>query len=166
MEKIKINVYEFKELEEKIQERLIQEEKEAQRELYCEAYLNDDMKEKAEELLRKYFKSSAELKGVYYSLSYTQGSGAMIEFDLQYYNERLEVRQSGHYTHERSFVINSYNLSYKREATLNEKIVKMNCDLTKYGYNLIDSDNFTDAYAVERLEEDRYFIDGSIFNYK
>lgn len=166
MKKIKINVYEFKELDKKIQERLIQDEKESQQELYCESYLYEDMKEKAEELLRKYFKNSAELIEVYYSLSYSQGDGAMIEFNLQYYNEKLEVRKSGNYSHERSFMINSYNLSDKREATLNEKIVKMNCELTKYGYNLIDIDNFTDADAIEKLEEDKYFIDGSIFNYK
>ena len=166
MEKIKINVYEFNELDKEIQERLIQEEKEAQQDFYCEAYLYDDMKEKAEELLKKYFKDSAELIGVHYSLSYTQGSGAMIEFDLQYYGERLGIRQSGHYSHERSFTINSYNLSDKREATLKEKIVKMNCDLAKYGYNLIDIDNFIDSDAIEKLEEDRYLIDGSVFNYK
>ena len=47
----KINIYNFEELKEEIQEKLIEKEKENQEEIYCESFLYDDMKEKAIELL-------------------------------------------------------------------------------------------------------------------
>ena len=134
----KINIYNFEELKEEIQEKLIEKEKENQEEIYCEYFLYDDMKEKAIELLKENFGNKAIFNNVYYDLGYTQGSGAMIEFDLYYYNKYVKIKQNGLYTHERSFTINSYELTEKQEEKLCNKIVEINKKLTKFGYNNIE----------------------------
>ena len=72
-------VYDFEELDKDIQEKLIEEEKESEKEFYIDNCLEDDMKYYAEELLIKYF-GDADFQNVYYDLSYSQGSGAMIRF--------------------------------------------------------------------------------------
>lgn len=81
MEQVKINIYDFKELDKKIQERLIEDEAEIQADDYYRVQLYNDLKDYAYKLLRDTFKDSLFLD-VYYDLSYRQGSGAMIEFDI------------------------------------------------------------------------------------
>ena len=62
----------------------------------------------------------------------------MIEFDLYYYNKYVKIKQNGLYTHERSFTINSYELTEKQEKKLYNKIVETNKKLTKFGYDNIE----------------------------
>ena len=81
----KYNVYEFNELDKEIQERLIAEEIESIKDEYCDLFLYEDMEQKARELLRENFGDKAEIDAIYYSLSYCQGDGAMIQFTLNYY---------------------------------------------------------------------------------
>ena len=93
-----IKIYNFDELSEDIRQKLIEKEIEYQHEAYCEDFLESDMRYKATELLKKYFKNNnAELKNVYYSLSWSQGDGAMFTFDLYYYNKHVQIQQYGHY---------------------------------------------------------------------
>ena len=75
------NVYKFEELDKDIQDKLIKKEKEDQQDFYCEAFLEKDMYYEAKELLKKYF-SGSTLDKIYYDLSYSQGSGAMIGFTI------------------------------------------------------------------------------------
>lgn len=161
---VKYKVYKFNELNKDIQEKLIDEKTEYLQNDYCEWSLLEDMQEKAIELLIKYFKDKATFDNVYYDLSYTQGSGAMIEFELEYYNQTIKIKQYGHYYHERSFQL-QYDgyLGEKREENLKEKIEKMNSELAEYGYSLIDYKNFIDI-AKEELEEKNFLEDGTIFN--
>ena len=160
----KIDLYKFNELSEEIQEKLIEYEIKYTEEIYCETLLLADMKDKAIELLQKYFKKNADFKAVYYDLSYTQGSGAMIAFDLIYYNKYLKVSNFGNYTHEKSFIVeNDYLLTDKQCAQLTEKIVKMNIELKKYGYELIENSTSRNE-AIDFLNEHEYTIDGEIFN--
>lgn len=74
-------VYNFDELDEDIQEKLIEEEQKSQKEFYCEYVLQEDMQAEGDRLLQEYF-NKANLKNVCYDLSYSQGSGAMIEFTI------------------------------------------------------------------------------------
>ena len=76
------NVYNFDELSDDVKEKLIEKERDIQKELYCEDWLYDDMEEKASNLLNDYFGITSDYLKVYYDLSYSQGSGAMIEFDI------------------------------------------------------------------------------------
>ena len=79
IEKI-INVYNFDELSESAKEKALTDRMEIEKDMYCNYCLESDMKEKAKELLDKYFSSNTSFEDVYYSLSYCQGDGAMIEF--------------------------------------------------------------------------------------
>lgn len=79
--KKEITLYKFNELEKDIQKKLIEKEKEYQLDSYCDFCLKDDMTYCASELLIKYFKIDT-IDNVYYDLSYSQGSGSMIEFDI------------------------------------------------------------------------------------
>lgn len=133
IEKI-INVYNFDELSESAKEKALTDRMEIEKNDYCELYLEEDMQEKTKELLDKYFKG-AIFNNVYYSLSYCQGDGAMIEFSIgiedfnKYYHafndkemrfllenniiEKIEVKHVGRYYHKYAFDINiSYNNSY------------------------------------------------------
>lgn len=169
METIKkeYKVYKFEELDEEIKRQLIEKEKQDQFELYCDDYLLDDMEEKAEELLQKYFGDKAEFKKVCYSLTSCQGDGAMIEFDLYYYNKFVKVRQSGHYYHARSFKIDDVStygeyLTEKQEEKLRNKIIKMNEELESYGWKLV-GDRISDEEAESFLRDFDYLENGEIF---
>lgn len=82
MRKIEKTIYNFDELDKEIQEKLIKEEKEYCFNAYMEDFFQDDMEHKAEELVDDYFGSDTDFIQTYYSLSYCQGDGAMIEFDI------------------------------------------------------------------------------------
>ena len=82
MRKIEKTIYNFDELDKDIQEKLIKEEKEYCFNAYMENFFQDDMEHKAEELVDDYFGSDTDFIQTYYSLSYCQGDGAMIEFDI------------------------------------------------------------------------------------
>lgn len=84
MEKItkEFYVYDFNELNEDVKKKLIEKERDYQRESYCEMFLEEDMKEEGKDLLQKYFGITDNNLNVYYDLSYSQGNGAMIEFDI------------------------------------------------------------------------------------
>lgn len=156
----KINVYEFKELDKNIQEKLIEEEQQQIVEDYCTYCLYENLEEKAKELLKKNFKN-AELKYIYYDFSYCQGDGVCLEFDLVYYNKDISIKQEGRYTHERSFTIWG-DITEKQENKLTEKIININRDLKKYGYNLIENAS-TREEVISNLEEFNYFKNGNIF---
>ena len=84
MEKItkEFYVYDFNELKEDVKKKLIEKERDYQRESYCEIFLEEDMKEESKDLLQKYFGITDNNLNVYYDLSYSQDNGAMIEFDI------------------------------------------------------------------------------------
>ena len=159
-----IKIYNFDELDEDVKRKLIEKEIEEQHELYCEDWLLNDLKEKAKELLKKYFRNNyTDLKYVYYDLSYCQGDGAMFEFNLYYYNKHVQIQQYGHYYNKYSFIIaDNYELTEKQEKQLKEKILKMFGEFEKYGWSLVDY-RITEAEAVEMLQENEYLEDGSIY---
>lgn len=94
----KIDLYKFEELDKDIQEQLLDKEIEEQVEMYCEDCLHDDMLEQGRIGLQDMFdvdyeKASNMLNEVYYDLSYSQGSGAMIEFniDIETFNNKYNI---------------------------------------------------------------------------
>lgn len=156
-------VFNFNELSQDIQDKVIEGSKVSQYDDYCDLYLKDDMEEKAKELLKKYFGKKATFKKVLYDLSYCQGSGAMIEFDLLYYGQDIEVVNSGMYTHERSFTTYFVNLSDTRYKQLTDKIVSMNIELGKYGYDLLEDCNDSNTTIISELSTNEYYEDGTLY---
>lgn len=162
----RIKAYNFKELSKEIQEKLIEKEKKEIENLYCETCLFDDMEEEAINLLEKNFKNKANYKKIYYDLSYCQGSGAMIEFDLLYYNKNIKIKHNnGFYYNENSFeIIEEYGeeLTEKQYKQLKEKIYNINCLLTKYGYKNIEYFWNAEKEAIENLKNKLFTINGEI----
>lgn len=157
------NIYEFDELPAVIQEELIRKEEEYIRQTDVEVCLEEEMSNLAELLLEENFGEKAIFKNVHYSLSYCQGDGAMIEFDLNYCGKNVEIRHDPycHYYHERSFEIISDNLTEKQENNLKEKIIQINKQLTKYGYQYIEEDRTEEA--IEKLKECMFYENGEIY---
>lgn len=157
------NIYEFDELSPAIQEELIQKEEKNIRQADIEDFLEEEMSNLAELLLEENFGEKAIFKNVYYSLRYCQGDGAMIEFDLNYCGKDVEIRHNPycHYYHERSFEIISDNLTEKQENKLKEKIIKINEQLTKYGYQYIEEDRT--EQAIEQLKDCMFYENGEIY---
>lgn len=160
---IQKNIYNFEELDKNVQKKLIENEIKYQQDFFCNEFLEEEMKNVAGELLEKYFKG-AELIRVNYDLSYCQGSGAMIEFKMEYYGKNVWVRQFGHYCHERSFAIES-DLTEKVERKLKEKIVSMNTELAKKGYEMIEYYSTDEGIndVIDILKENEYLENGEIY---
>ena len=94
-------------------------------------------------------------------MCYRQGDGAIIEFDLEYYNKSVKIRHDGgHYYHKRSFKIISDNLTEKQENRLKEKIITINKKLADYGYEFIECDRT--AQAIEQLNNYEFYENGDI----
>lgn len=156
------NVYKFEELNKKIQEQLIEKEMQQQQEMFCEHYLKGEMEYKAKQLLKDFFGEKAHFLKIYYDLNYCQGSGAMIEFSLLYYKYEFKIKQVGRYCHEYSFIIEpkDYNktITEKQMQKLKQKIVNMNGELSRFGYELIDIENFRSLAEEEFALDDREFL--------
>lgn len=75
-------VYNFDELSDDVKKKLIEKERDNQKELYCECWLEEDMNYKAKELLYTYLGVNSVDVSPLYNLSYCQGSGAMMTFDI------------------------------------------------------------------------------------
>lgn len=157
------NIYDFDELSSLIQEALIKKEEENIRQVDVENFLGEEMYNLSELLLEENFGEKAVLKDVHYSLSYCQGDGAMIEFDLNYCGKDVEIRHNPycHYCHERSFEIISDNLTENQENTLKEKIIKINKKLAEYGYQYIEEDRTEEA--IELLKGCMFYENGEVY---
>ncbi len=203
------NVYNFDELDKDIQEKLIEDESKYQCDFYCETFLQNDITNDAEIILEKTFNNSKiENLQVYYDFSYSQGSGACMQFDiyLEDVNKKLKIftdkemeifknygslikiiHNDNFYCHEKTFGIDDMNLYYSidyalqcEEITKNkyekleekiaktfdilkELIIKMNSELAKDGYSIIEDEESFKISALEFLQEQEYLKDGSVF---
>jgi hypothetical protein len=158
------NVYNFDELNEEIKEKIIKQEEENIRIADIDNFLLEEMESKAISLLEEYFGENAIFNHVYYDLGYCQGDGAMIEFDLKYYNKNIEIRHNNFlYYHERSFIIDDTcnDLTHKQYEQLKNKIIRMNVELKEYGYKFIEEDR-TDQ-AIEQLKDCMFYENGEIY---
>lgn len=193
MKQVKINIYDFKELDKKIQERLIEDEAELQEDDYYRTQLYSDIKGYACKLLRDTFKDSLFLD-VYYDLSYGQGSGAMIEFNIniEALNDKykmltkkeiekiaetgfttISVKYVENYYHALSFDIdytfyidNSDKLQEKLDKMMEkfkEDIIDINEQLTKKGYEFMDFVSDRET-LINILEENKYLKNGTVYS--
>lgn len=161
-----LELYTYKELKEDVKEKLYKKAEEYLNDNYIETFLYGDMVAVAAYLLKKYFGDKAEFKEIYYDLSYCQGSGAMIVFDLNYYGKDLEIKHSGLYSHKRSFTVEG-DIDENRLDKLEEKIENMNGELENKGYDLIENYPTEDA-IIEELETDiiggtKYYLENGEF---
>lgn len=159
------NIYEFDELNEEIKEKVIKEEEEDIRQFDIDCCLEEEMNNLAELLLEENFGEKAILKKVYYSLSYSQGDGVVVEFDLVRGHKEIRVRhnRSRNY-YEFSFDIEEvgeFFLSDNQLRALKEKIIRINKKLADYGYQYIEEDRT--EQAIEQLKNCMFYENGEIY---
>lgn len=165
------DVYTFNELLPDAQKRVIEREREHRADDYP-FFLTEDMKYKAEELLKAQGFKNITVENVYYSLACCQGDGAMVVFRADYKAWDVNVKHdNGHYYHWNSFSIESItsNKTGKDapeavEDEIKEKIIAVNKELERFGYDCIEY-NESDESIREYLEDadGQYLEDGKPF---
>lgn len=150
---IERKIYKFNELSKEVQDRLIKKEQENVRNDYVEFCLYDDMVEKSKELLKKYFGSDVEFERVLYDLSYSQGSGAMIEFDINI--EKLNSKYKIFSKEEERFLTD--------KGVVNNIIVRHNDNFYYHEYTFGIDYNYYNDWDFDDIKDD-YKITESDFN--
>lgn len=138
-------VYTFNELNDEAQAYAIEKEQEWTNE-YGLDYLSDLMNEQAALIFERHGITIDEDYKVYYSLSYSQGDGAMVEGTFRTGGNVFEVQQSGLYYHERSGnVTESYVDNDEQDPVdattyvhFSETYIAACQELAKFGYDEID----------------------------
>lgn len=168
MEKITkvYEVYDFEELDEEIQKKLIEEEKRSETEFYLDALLYEDLEEEAKRLINKYFNKNnkIDLKNLYYSFSYCQGDGGGFEFEGYYRNKFFRVvHRDNFYCYYKTFkIIDDYDLTEKEREKLEKKVYTMLDEFEKIGWQLVEYEP-DDATAIDFLKEQKYLKNGVVF---
>ena len=187
MRKITQTIYNFDELEEETKKKLIEARKEEEAQFYCEWGLLEDMQEEAKRLLKKYFKGQAVFEKVYYSLSYSQGDGAMIIFNVpieaineiapkeaklnkkdlniikESYTDKVNIKHNnGFYYHERSFTIENDFYLYQADELSEDGQKKLEALLNWLkAYIITMNEELTEAgyKFIEAEPEEAYIIE-------
>ena len=111
-------------------------------------------------------------------------SKKVIDFLKNGANYEIKVKQDGFYYHEKAFKIDWYDLdtftyyedylSFEELDNANnqldkmidlfrEDITKMNIEFKKYGYELVENEEYFKNIALDKLELDSYLKDGKVF---
>ena len=156
-------VYEFKELSREAKDKAIEEWYEHEDYPFLEENLNELLIEK----LKEHEATITDPK-VFYSLSYSQGDGAMFEGYVLWRGNGFSVRQAGHYYHYNSKTIecDDDNLPDNGIETFNEQVYKPVCHaLTKAGYAEIEYRMNDDEFQEHCEANDYQFLEnGKMFN--
>lgn len=174
--KKEFKVYNFNELEKDIQEKLLQDYIESAYESYCNANLYDDVLDNASDILQTYFKN-AELNDVCYDLSYSQGNGVVIEFNIdledinniyhilskramQKINEigytNIKVKQQGYYYHEHSYNLDYQDYTYYIDDFENEQKQLDNL-MEQFEKDIVNMNKDITKKGFELIENREYF---------
>ena len=129
----------------------------------CE-YLPDDLRYKAEELIKE-----AGIKGdlgrIYYSLSWSQGDGVMFEGSFEWEGYSVVIRHSGRYYHEYSKTfewVGDVEPTEAKEREFDLIYVRICGELTRYGYDVIDTAQ-SDENLIDMIKaNDYYFTDKGV----
>lgn len=176
MRKITKNIYKYDELKEEVKEKVLERIKEEEQEFYNEVCLEEDMKTFGNEYIKDTFGIDPDYLQVWYDLSYCQGSGAMVEFDITIYDlnnkyhtftdeemrlindkgfiDIIKVRHdNSRYYHAYSFSINYYYYNFDYEY-----------DDIKDDYNISEDEFNTIENRLDKLLDDtKLCSDPSIF---
>lgn len=152
-----INLYTFDELSEKAKEKALN----AWRENDDMPFLETDMQEHFEELLKKHNMKEVSKSNLQYSLSYCQGDGVSFTGNYKWKNYNVEmIHTNTHYYHKYtvSIDITTMNDNDAKESIYDsfKSIYESICDeLEKIGYSYID-DSYNDTNIIETIESNGY----------
>lgn len=160
-------VYTFDELSDEAKQKAIEKQRDFENEYGLKHWLPDEMDYQLSELLRRYKMKCDDAK-VYYSLTHSQGDGAMFEGTVYWGAWRIEVRQSGHYYHYNSkqfwnfeSVKTGREPSDKTLSKFNEAYVALCRELERAGYHAIDY-ALSDEVLIENIKANghEFYEDG------
>lgn len=172
MKEVKTILYKFEELDPEVQKKLIEEEKKYQLEFYEDQFLYEDLYSDSIELLTKEFgENKITNMKLLYDFSYSQGSGLIIEFDLDYKDQNLRIRRDPHnhwYTFCTNFIIeNDEELEEEEEKEIKTKIAKINKQVEDIGYAMIEDEDYFKEEAKEYLLQldEEFTKEGKYYNF-
>ena len=153
-------VYNFDELNDDVKKKLIEKEREYQKESYCEWWLEEDMNYKAKELLYTYLGVNNVDVLPLYDLSYCQGSGAMVEFDIDIkdLNNKYKVFSDNEIRFfKEKDVIDYIKIKHNNSNYYHEYSFKIDC----FYYNDWEYDDIKEDYNISEKDfntlEDRFY---------
>ena len=146
-------VYNYDELSDEVKKELLEKEKEVDFDIYMDDLFHSDVKEWAEEILAEHFKEGKFID-TYYDFSYCQGSGSMIEFDINF----EDLNKKYH-------ILNDEEMRYvKDKSIVNEVRIRHNdnyynheytFDVDYYdGFGYWDYEDIKDDYKISEEEFD------------
>lgn len=147
------NIYNFDELNDDIKQDLISRERQYQLEIYCEYSLHDDMGFKASDLLNDYFGITSDYLKTYYDLSYCQGSGSMVEFDINIVdlNKKYKIFSDEEIRFIQDMgIINNVRIRHNNSNYYHEYTFKIDSDY----YSIYSYDDVVDEYNITEDEFD------------
>jgi len=156
-------VYKFEELPKDSQELAINKWRDDEEFIF----LPDDMQYHLDELLKKH-----KIEGkanCYFSLSYSQGDGAMFEGSFDWKEYSIVIKQSGNYYHSYSKVVDIYDeediqiYMPKIEEDFEDLYQEICKDLEEYGYDVMKTAQ-EDENIIDILKSNDYdfTLDGQI----
>lgn len=175
MRTVNEKIYQFHELDEKTQERVISKKIEEYQELF---WLESEMKAELYQQLEKQAGIAypdIEYLNLYYSLSYSQGDGVMFEIDATWNHNgqalSVAVQHSGRYYHSQARIISITDENGEQPDSVLvaedefAKVYESICDyLERFGYRYIESETSREK-ALDELNNDaaEYYHDGRLY---
>ena len=133
-------------------------------------FLQEDMEYKVQELLKEN-KIEGDISKVYYSLSHSQGDGAMFEGSFYWKGYSITVKQSGHYYHYNSKTYDIYSVKTDKIASdaVYEEFEKIYLDicskLEASGYAYIKYEDSEEAFKEScECNEWTFLLSGVMMN--
>lgn len=151
-----INLYEFDELSKEAQQKAIKYFRDTEEYIF----LSDDMQYRLDELIPE--NGIIGKAKVFYSLSYSQGDGAMFEGNFTWGTWTVKIKHSGRYYHYNSKEIEIYQSDddcviaekYTWEK-FNDLYVDICKELARYGYDVMESAT-SDENIIENIKANGY----------
>lgn len=159
MKTVALNLYEYSELSKEAQEYAHSQWNEHD----DMPFLSECMDEKAGDLITEAGMTIEDMK-VFYSLSWSQGDGAMIEGLFTWEGNEYRVKHSGHYYHERSTTIDCVSdedgNSTGDEKAFEEAYVPVCKALARFGYDCIEAEQSEQAF-IDACEANEYTFEAN-----
>lgn len=162
-------VYSFDELSDDAKAKALEDQRQFEYDT-LDGWLPDEMEYQLGLLLKKHKIVSVnnETPKIYYSLSYSQGDGAMFEGEYSWRGYRASIRQAGHYYHYNSKEITletafGNEAKQSKQEEFNDIYVSICKELERAGYAAIEGTT-TDEALAENINANGYefYEDGRV----
>lgn len=158
-------VYSFEELSKEAQKKAVDYFRETNDFFFLEDCMNERLHKLLQENKIKDDNDTSEAgtkpTQVFYSLSYSQGDGAMFEGVFFWKSYTAVIKQSGHYNHYNSKIIELYSTKTGKDAKedvyteFNDIYINICKQLEDYGYSIIEEEN-SEEHIKDMIHANEY----------